>query len=168
MPDSKQSLRQLHPKRYDILLLIVLAILLLAAGLCLPVLTVRKIWEMNTFSIYSGIVSLYKEKHYALTFIIFFFSIIFPIAKLMALSGIWFVPMSDKQRKTLLYWLGFLGKWSMLDVFVIAVIIVSVKLGALASAKPERGIYFFGFSILFSMIAASLQTHLAKHRTPLR
>lgn len=54
------------------------------------------------------------------------------------------------------------GKWSMLDVFVSAIIIVWVKLGALASAKAENGIYFFGASVLLTMIVSSLQGSLIK------
>ncbi len=48
----------------------------------------------------------------------------------------------------------------MLDVFIIAIIIVSIKLGALASAKAEIGIYYFGMSILLAMLATNLQSNL--------
>jgi paraquat-inducible protein A len=41
----------------------------------------------------------------------------------------------------------------MLDVFVVALTIVSVKLGALATAQPRPGIYVFTASVLLSMIA---------------
>jgi paraquat-inducible protein A len=54
------------------------------------------------------------------------------------------------------------GKWSMLDVFVTAIFIVWIKLGALASAKAENGIYFFAASVLLTMILSSLQSGLVK------
>ncbi len=130
-------------------------------GLSMPVLTVRKIWEKNTFSILTGITSLYDEKFYFLAFIIFFFSLVFPVTKLAALLLIWGVRLSDSNRIALVHWLGFLGKWSMLDVFVVAVIVVSVKLGVLASAEPKSGIYIFGLSILLSMVTTSLVDHMA-------
>lgn len=132
-------------------------------GLRLPVLTVHKLWEQNTFSILSGITNLWQEKYYLLVVVILFFSIIFPIIKLLTLLMVWFVRLSDQQRKWTLYFLAVLGKWSMLDVFVTAIIIVSVKLGALASAKAEKGIYFFGASILVAMISTTLENHLAKN-----
>jgi paraquat-inducible protein A len=161
--DRKKSLQALHPKRIDIPLLVVVSTVLFIVGLKLPVLTVQKLWEKNTFSIASGITNLWQEKHYTLAVIIIFFSVIFPIFKLIMLLMVWFVRLSDPQRKSILYYLAVLGKWSMLDVFITAIIMVSVQLGALASAKAENGIYFFGASILVAMIAATLENHLAKN-----
>jgi paraquat-inducible protein A len=134
------------------------------AGLSLPVLTVRKIWEQNTFTILSGIQNLYKDGQYFLTFVVFFFSIVFPIVKLGALNAIWFYPMAPERRERILHWLSLLGKWSMLDVFIVAVIIVSVKLGVLASANAEEGVYYFGVSILLAMWATAVESRLAGHR----
>lgn len=158
--EPKKTLQQLFPGRIDILVLIIVSAALLFIGLNLPVLTVRKLWEKNTFSVISGIINLWKGKYYVLSFIIFFFSVIFPVVKLVTLSVIWFVRLSDRYRKWLLNGLGLLGKWSMLDVFVTAIIIVSIKLGALASAKAEVGIYYFAISILLAMLATNLQTNL--------
>lgn len=158
--DLKKTLQQLYPNRIDILILIIASAALLFIGLHMPVLTVRKLWAKNTFSIISGIMNLWKDKYYFISVIIFFFSVILPIVKLTTLFAIWYVRLRDHQRKWLLSGLGFLGKWSMLDVFVIAIIIVSVKLGALASAKAERGIYYFGISILLAMVVTNLQSNL--------
>ena len=158
----KKALLQLHPKRVDIPLLLIASSVALWFGLHLPTLTVRQLWEKNTFTILTGIESLYADKQYFLAFVVFFFSIVFPIAKLVSLYAIWFIPMRVESRKRILYWLEMLGKWSMLDVFIVAVLIVSVKLGALASANAERGIYYFGASILLTMIATALQERLAK------
>ena len=159
---QRRSLQGLYPKRIDIVILIVLSIVLLIVGLTLPIMTVRKLWNSNTYSILSGVQNLWDEKYHVLAVIIFIFSIIFPIAKLFALSAVWFVRLRDEQRKRLIYWMEIFGKWSMLDVFVSAIIIVWVKLGALASAKAESGIYFFGASVLLTMIISSMQGVLIK------
>ncbi|MCX5702584.1 MAG: paraquat-inducible protein A [Candidatus Omnitrophica bacterium] len=158
--DQKKTLQHLYPKRIDILILIIASAVFLFIGLRLPVLTVRKLWERNTFSIISGIINLWEGRYYILSFIIFFFSVIFPIAKLVTLFVIWSVRLRDHQREWLLRGLSLLGKWSMLDVFVTAIIIVSIKLGALASAKAEIGIYYFGISILLAMLVTNLQSNL--------
>jgi|SRR3989338_2612226 len=162
MTEQKKSLQELYPKRVDIPFLIVSAAILLAKGLTLPVLTVQKIWEKNTFSIISGIENLYEEKHYFLVFVIFFFSVVFPIGKLLALLVLWLARLKTESQQRILYWLEVLGRWSMLDVFVVAVLVVSVKLGVLAKAEPRIGIYIFGCSIVFSMIATFLADNLAK------
>lgn len=159
---SKRSLLQAYPKRWDIALLLLASTATLWTGLRLPVLTVRKIWEKNTFTILSGIENLWHDKQYFIAFVVFFFSIVFPVVKLAALYVIWFVPMRIEARQRVLHWLSVLGKWSMLDVFIVAVLIVWVKLGVLASANPERGIYFFSISILLAMLATTFETRLAK------
>lgn len=162
MTESKRSLQETHPRRYDIVFLILGSTVFLVVGLRLPVLTVRKLWEINTFSILSGIANLRQEGYPFLAFVVFFFSIVFPITKLTALLLVWFIRMTDRQRKLILYCLEILGRWSMLDVFVLAVTIVAVKLGALANAKAEDGIYFFGASIFLAMIVTTLLDHLAR------
>jgi paraquat-inducible protein A len=159
---QKKSLQELHPKRIDIVILIILSIGLLIIGLTLPILTVRKLWDSNTYSILTGIQNLWQEKLYVLAVIIFLFSIIFPIAKLISLSAVWFLRLTDEHRKNLVLCMEIFGKWSMLDVFVTAIFIVWVKLGALASAKAENGIYFFAASVLLTMILSSLQSGLVK------
>ena len=169
MTDQKKSFHDLYPKRLDIPLLILLAGILLGIGLTLPVLTVQKIWEKNTFSIISGIQNLYQEKHYFLVFIIFFFSVVFPVIKLCSLGALWVVRLKEEHQKSILYWLELLGKWSMLDVSVVAVIVVAVKLGVLAKAEPKKGIYVFGTAILISMVVTFLADNLAKRpRHPAR
>jgi paraquat-inducible protein A len=165
MPSTlNKSLREVYPKRLDIIILIIASGILLVVGLYLPIFTVRKLWERNTFSILTGILNLWHERYYFLALIIFFFSVIFPFAKLASLFVIWLVKLRDEQRRRLLYFLEILGKWSMLDVFVAAVIIVSVKLGVLASARMEKGIYFFGASIIIAMLVSGMQAGLA-HRS---
>ncbi len=159
---TKISLWDRHPRRFDIPLLIVISAALLVAGLKLPVLTVRKIWATNTFSILSGITSLRDEGQPFLASVVFFFSVIFPIAKLAVLAFVWLARVAETHRRALLRTLEAFGRWSMLDVFIVAVIIVSVKLGVLAEAKPERGIYYFGASVLLSMTATALLGSLAR------
>ncbi len=97
-----------------------------------------------------------------LTAILFFFSIIFPIVKLIVLGIIWQVKLEDEKRKSLLNWLEILGKWSMLDVFVVAILIVAVKLGPLANVEPKAGVYIFGLAILLAIATAAHVNKLAQ------
>jgi paraquat-inducible protein A len=48
-----------------------------------------------------------------------------------------------------------LGKWSMLDVFVVAVLVVTVKLGAMASVEARYGIYAFTAAVFLTMYITS-------------
>jgi paraquat-inducible protein A len=142
----------------------ILSLFLFLAGLYLPIITVRKLWAHNVFSVLSGIISLWEEKYYILAIIVFVFSVIFPLFKLISLFVLWFVRLTENKRKRLLGYLEVLGKWSMLDVFVVAIIIVTIKLGVLASAKAEKGIYCFAASIILAMIITAMQNGLVQRR----
>lgn len=157
-----RALRHTYPKRIDIPILIIISAILLIIGLAKPVITVQKLWDSNTQSILSSVINLWKDTDYFLAAIIFFFSMIFPVVKLFSLLVIWFVPMKENARKTLIRLMEILGRWSMLDVFVCAVLIVTLKLGALASARIEEGIYYFAVSIFLAMIVADLQGQLIR------
>ena len=160
--EPAKSMARQHPRRIDIPVLIVSSAVTLFIGLRLPVLTVAKLWEKTTFSIPSGIQNLWDEKYYFLATLILFFSIVFPAVKLITLFVVWFFRLKERSKKWALHWLGVLGKWSMLDVFVTAILIVAVKLGPLAKAKAEPGIYYFGVSIFLAMMVTSFINFLAR------
>jgi len=135
---------------------LVLATITLIIGLVLPVITLKELvfWK-HTFSVLGGIASLWTEKHYFLSVVIVLFSVVFPLLKLTALYFLWFGTMASDRSRTYLHWLTAFGKWSMLDVFVVAVTIVVAKISHFASARAEVGIYFFAFSIALTMILTS-------------
>ncbi|MGB3081558.1 MAG: paraquat-inducible protein A [Candidatus Omnitrophota bacterium] len=152
MSDPKKSLREIYPKRYEIPFLLVLSGGLLIFGLTLPVLTLEEMLVMkSTFSVLTGIANLWKDKQPVLAGIIVLFSVIFPITKLSVLLCIWGIRLTEKQRKTIMHWIEMLGKWSMLDVFVVAVTVVAVKFGFMIHAEPRVGVYVFASSILVAM-----------------
>lgn len=139
-------------RRFGALLFLTTVLLLL--GLFLPMLTLQKLVVFeNTFSVVSGIVALAQGGSYGLAVVLFLFSVVFPLAKLGVLWAIWAGEVRGRRKERLLHRLHALGKWSMLDVFVVALMIVSVKLGALATAEPRPGIYVFTVSVVLSMAA---------------
>lgn len=158
-----QSLRDQYPRRIEVPLLILTSLVLLLIALSLPLMRVEKMvfWK-NDYSIIAGVHGLWERGQYALAIILFFFSIVFPLFKLAMLGFIWMVRLAERKRQAVLDWLGILGKWSMLDVFVVAILIVLVKLGPLAKVQPERGVYWFAAAIFLSMITSMYVDALAK------
>lgn len=139
-------------QRIYIPLTLAAAFVLLILGLFLPVLHLKElIIFKSTFSVVTGIIGLFHEGHYGLAVIIFLFSVVFPVFKLVMLCVLWFGKMAAKKREKFLHWLAVLGKWSMLDVFVVAVTIVITKISKLAAAEPRMGIYFFCASVVLTM-----------------
>ncbi len=143
--------------RGQILLLrvmLVIALLLLIAGLLAPIVTIEKFYLVeNTFSIISGIVQLLLEQKWFLFLLIGGFSVLLPVLKLGVLWQILDAPdQSSQQVRRYLHWMHLYGKWSMLDVFVVAVLVVSVKLGAIAHVEMRYGLYAFAASVLLTMV----------------
>ncbi len=154
---TRVSLRQTYPKRIDVPVLLIISGVLLGIGLSLPLIKVEQLvfWK-SEYSVMAGVLGLMHHGDYFLAALIFFFSVVFPIAKLVLLWGVWEMKLEEDRRNDLVKWLGMLGKWSMLDVFVVALIVVLVKLGPLAKTTPQGGVYVFCAAILTSMISGML------------
>ena len=136
---------------------------LLVAGLSLPLLHAQQLlfWKSN-YSVWAGIMALYHQNELVLAAIVLCFSMIFPVLKLLALTTVWCVPLPETQRTRLLGWLDVLGKWSMLDVFIVAILIVLVKLGPMAHVEPRAGVYVFTAAIVASMLTTTYVDRLAR------
>ena len=158
-----QSLRQMYPKHFEIPFLIILSSVFLAAGLSMPLMNVEKMvfWK-NDYSVLGGISGLFKDGEYFLSAILFVLCLVFPITKLITLWLMWQLRWSVQARNKILEWLSILGKWSMLDVFVVAILIVAVKLGPMANVKPMQGIYVFCVAILLSIATTAWIERLIK------
>lgn len=142
-------------KQQVINLALIIALGCFITGIYLPVFTLTKLLVFNnTVSILSGLWQLYAEGQYLIFVLIFSFSILLPIAKLTILAVAWNSHRHRHHKKIM--WLEKIGRWSMLDVFVVALLIVTVKLGVLASVVIHSGLYYFTASVLLMMIVTSI------------
>jgi paraquat-inducible protein A len=162
-PRRSESLFHRYRTRWDVTALWCTSAGLLVAGLSLPVMRTKKLlfWD-DSYSILQGVNALSEADHIVLALILFVFSIVFPIAKLGILAFLWFVPFDEDRRQRVLHWTSTLGKWSMLDVFVVAIIIVVSQLGGLVEASARIGVYVFAAAIVGSIVTSMLIERLAK------
>jgi len=157
-----------HPSTQIIILriLLVLAVGLLLVGLTAPIVTMTKlVFFENTFSVFSGVMQLLDEKKYFLFFVITAFSIVLPILKMVMLFLV--LSNSEGMREKLqrhLHWMHQFGKWSMLDVFIVAVLVVSVKLGAIVHVDMRYGLYAFAASVVLTMFVTTQTVTLMELR----
>ena len=137
---------------------------LLLYGLQAPILTLEKFYFFsNTVSLLSALRQLAQEAEWGLFVLVGTFSVLFPILKTVILVLIWNFDASYGERhRRHLAWLASYSKWSMLDVFVVALLVVSVKLGSLAEARVEEGIYAFAASVILTML---LSAWIGQHAT---
>jgi paraquat-inducible protein A len=158
MPQSS-TLAELFPLQAKIIqLVLILTAFLFVVGIYLPVMTVTKLLVVkNEFSILSGLLELSRDGEYLLFLVIFAFSILLPFLKMYVLFRLVSVNIKNKgQYSRYLALMHRYGRWSMLDVFVVAILAVAVKLGALASIQIEQGMYFFTTAVILIMVLASL------------
>jgi len=138
-------------------LILASAALMLGLSYTLPTVTFRTITSKvpEVYSIWGGIVSLWRDGNVVLAPVVFLFSIVFPVAKLVLLG--WVIATSrhggTRGRCELVEWLRWLGKWSMLDVLIIALFVGSIRIG-LATASSLVGIHVFSAAIVLSMLAS--------------
>lgn len=154
MKQAYQNIPSSHPTEALILkIILVLTLIFLVTGLISPIITVKKfVLIENTFSVLSGIIQLLKEGQYFLFIIISGFSVIIPLLKITVLYQLINKKNSNNEHiQKYLHWMHLYGKWSMLDVFVVAVLVVAVKLGAIASVEMQYGLYAFAASIILTM-----------------
>lgn len=123
--------------------------------------TVRLVDERQTFSIISAIFKLRSDGNYFLFVVIFLFSIVFPIVKWAGNTLIWITLMRkgqvvEKWLRRSARWLHWLGKWSMLEVFVAGLLCVLLKLGQVTRFKIEVGMYWFFAAVMLSLVSAHL------------
>ena len=122
-------------------------------GFITPMLTITKFMVVhNSLSIISGIKQLFLDGQYLLFIVIAGFSIVLPVAKILLLFNLLHPNTTHPdRRKKLLHMMHDYGRWAMLDVMVVAILIVTVKLGAIASIQIHAGLYIFGAAVLLIM-----------------
>jgi paraquat-inducible protein A len=133
------------------------AIMLVPANL-LPVLSTNTGLEARTDTIFSGIVGLCREGMWAIGAIVFVASILIPVLKLLGLALLIAAATRPRVRHqrllTRLYAiLDFIGRWSMLDVFLVAFLAGVVQFGALATVEARGGIIAFAAAVVLTVLA---------------
>ncbi|MFO1112886.1 MAG: paraquat-inducible protein A [Rhodospirillales bacterium] len=139
-------------------LLITAALLYIPANIY-PVMTLQALGSGAPSTIVGGVMELLVHGMWPLALIVFVASILVPMLKLISMG--WLVVATSRgsrwrlRERTLIYRLNELvGRWSMVDVFVITILVALVQLGAVAQVVPGVGILAFAFVVVLTMLAA--------------
>lgn len=131
-----------------------LSICLIIIGVCLPAIFKPGIivgWGREVLSVADIFRGLWNNGDKTLGAIVFLFSVVFPTAKTLV-AAIAFRAGNDV-RGALTPMLQALGKWSMLDVFLVAITIVFIKSFASFSLEPRIGLYLFALGVVLNNLA---------------
>ncbi len=125
------------------------------------------LFQFESKSILTGLHKLWHNNQQLIAGLIFIFTIITPIMKSVIMALMLFSRQLHFSRRCV-YWLQMVGKWSMLDVFVIAILLTyfSTKAGGATDATLQIGIYYFIAYVLASMMLAFiLNSRIYEHQT---
>ena len=138
---------------------------IIAAAICylpaniLPVMTTRSLRYKEPDTILSGVVLLYRTGSWHLALLVLIASVMIPLAKLGALAYLLTTvqrrsPRNGRERARLYRLMLIIGRWSMLDVFVVSYTVALIQFHPLLSIAPGPGVLFFAAVVVLTIFAA--------------
>jgi paraquat-inducible protein A len=144
--------------------LILASLTLLVTGAVAPLITTERFYFFsNTFSLISGLGQLTANDQFLIAALVTLFSLCIPVLKAVV---IWIAASGHASSRPLLTLADRLGKWSMLEVFIAALLILALKLGPVVDTELHYGAWLLAGSVLLSGLAAQLLEH-ERHSGPI-
>ena len=139
--------------------LVLSAALLYIPANVLPVMNTQTFFSDEDDTIMSGVISLATSGSWPLALLVFFASIVVPLLKLVAMGDILLAVARKsvryrRQRSRLFRIVEFVGRWSMLDVFAISLLVTLVQIQSLATIHVRLGALAFAAVVVLTMLAA--------------
>ncbi|WP_020042603.1 paraquat-inducible protein A [Salipiger mucosus] len=124
-----------------------------------PMLVTTMLGSTSQSTIMGGVIDLMHHGSYGVATIVFVASICIPVGKFLAIAYLALsirhrVSMSAHGRQVLFEAVEFIGRWSMIDVFVVAILSSLVQLDFAASIHPGIAAVSFALSVAFTMLSA--------------
>jgi len=144
----------------------IVAIMFLFPANILPMMEVTTLSIVESSTILDGIVFFFQSKSYLIAIVIFIASILVPIFKLLVLIYLLYTTKYNRTylaRNATRYYriIKFIGKWSMIDIFVVALMIVMVQFGNLSNITAGPAAIAFTVVVVSTMLATeSFDTRL--------
>ncbi len=154
---------RVHPRKPDSIartwaFLIAACVLYIPAN-ALPIMDTSSLFDAQQDTILSGVVYLWTTGSWVTALIVFIASIVTPLLKLVTLSAL-VISVQKKStwrphmRARLYRVVSLVGRWSMLDIFVVAVLVALVQIQSIAVITAGPGAFAFGAVVVLTMFAA--------------
>jgi paraquat-inducible protein A len=138
--------------------LVAAAILYVPANV-LPVMHSSSLVAQQDDTILSGVVYLFRSGSWPLGLLVFVASIMVPLLKILAIGVLVWMSARRSQvhplaRIRLYRVVEFIGRWSLLDIYAVTMLVALVRMGALASVQPRPGALAFAAVVVLTLLAA--------------
>ena len=155
---TKGTARRKNSLQWTLALLMTSLILYMPANI-LPIMITDLLGDKMPSTIMAGVILLWSEGSYPVAMVIFIASIMVPTLKMIAIGWLCWNASGrgdrDSERMHLIYEVvEFVGRWSMIDVFVIAVLSALVRIGGLMNIYPAIGAVMFALVVVMTMFSA--------------
>ncbi len=133
------------------------AVILYFPANLLPVVRVESFAGDTTTTIIGGAIEFWQQGDYPVALIIFGASVVIPVVKIIAIAALCLASRTGRRARTMtrIYRVTeFIGRWSMVDVFVVAILVGVVQLGNTFSIHPGAGAITFAAVVILTMFAA--------------
>lgn len=134
------------------------ALIFYVPALVFPFMTVELYGNRNSSTIWSGILELANGGSIGIAIIVFLASILIPILKLLILfylTATWKNGQHREWKSSLYHFVEAIGRWSMLDIYLLAVLVAVMKLGPMTDVHPEPGSLMFLLVVIFTMLGSA-------------
>ncbi len=126
----------------------------------LPIMEVDSLGSVERSTIMDGVIYFFEEGSYGIGLIILTASVLVPLFKviglIMILLSLHFRWQSWLRHKTIMFrFICFIGRWSMLDIFVIALLVVLVRFGSLSTITAAPAVTYFAVVVILTILAAN-------------
>lgn len=141
------------------LALVICAMFLFVPAMLYPMMVITTFGTDSASTIMEGVISFLDFESYFIAFVIFIASVVIPLFKLLGLLFIFLtlsinVNMQNKTKIKLYLFVEFIGKWSMIDIYVVAILASIMQLDEIFSIKGGIAATSFSLVVILTMIAA--------------
>ncbi len=139
--------------------LVITALILYVPANVYPIMAVTSLGRTQSDTILSGVIFLLQHGQWPLALIVFVASVVVPLLKIVALIYLLVTVQRGSAKRlvdrTKIYRITeAVGRWSMVDVYVVTILVALVSLGSLATIEARPGAVFFGGVVVVTMFAA--------------
>ena len=124
-----------------------------------PIMTTEHFGQSTDSTIIGGVILLWKMKSYPVALVILVASVLVPIGKILSIAALsWTVTreqITSQRQRTVLYRITeMIGKWSMVDVFVVAILVALIQITGIVVIRPGGAALAFAGMVILTMFAA--------------
>jgi len=133
------------------------ALILYPFAITLPIMSLERFGHSSEASIWTGSVGLLAKGEIFVGAVVLLCSVALPLAKLSGLLALTLGRrrFTKKSRGRMYRWIEWTGRWGMLDVLLVAVVVAWIKIGDLVDVRPGPAALAFTLCVLLSLLASA-------------